>query len=55
MGAPDFWDDKERAQAINQELNDIKGSVDKYKTLATQADDLEALWELAKESPEDIS
>lgn len=55
MGAPDFWDDKERAQAINQELNDIKGSVDKYKALATQADDLEALWELAKESPEDIS
>ena len=55
MGAPDFWDDTEKAQKINQELNDIKISVDKYRALEQKADDLMALWELGMESPEDIS
>jgi len=52
MGAPDFWDDAAKAQQTNQELNDIKINVDKYKSLVAKADDLEALWELAMEEPE---
>jgi peptide chain release factor 2 len=52
MGAPDFWDDAAKAQQMNQELNDIKINVDKYKSLVAKADDLEALWELAMEEPE---
>ena len=52
MGAPDFWDDAAKAQQINQELNDVKINVDKYKSLVAKADDLEALWELAMEEPE---
>lgn len=52
MGAPDFWDDAAKAQQVNQELNDIKINVDKYKSLVAKADDLEALWELAMEEPE---
>ena len=52
MGAPDFWDDAAKAQQINQELNDVKINVDKYKSLVAKADDLEALWELAMEAPE---
>lgn len=55
MSAPDFWDDAARAQAVNQELNDIKGGVDKYKELSAQADDLQVLWEMGMESPEEIS
>ena len=51
MGAPDFWDDAAKAQQVNQELNDIKINVDKYKSLVAKADDLEALWELAMEEP----
>lgn len=39
MGEPTFWDDAEQAQKINQELNDVKISVDKYKALCTKADD----------------
>lgn len=55
MGAPDFWDDKETAQAVNQELNDLRSGVDKYRALTSKADDLQALWEMAMEAPEDIS
>ena len=49
MGEPTFWDDAEKAQKINQELNDVKISVDKYKALCTKADDLEVLWEMGME------
>ncbi len=55
MGEPDFWDDTEKAQKINQELNDVKIGVDKYKSIVAKADDLEALYELAMESPDDVS
>ena len=49
MGEPNFWDDAEKAQQINQELNDVKISVDKYKALVVKCDDLEALWEMGME------
>lgn len=55
MGAPDFWDDQAAAQAVNQELNGIRAGVDKYRALIAKIDDLEALWEMGMESPEDIS
>ena len=55
MGAPDFWDDPAAAQAVNQELNDMRGSVDKYRALIAKIDDVEALWEMGMEAPEDIS
>lgn len=54
MGEPNFWDDAEKAQKINQELNDIKIGVDKYKSIVVKRDDLEALWELGMEE-EDAS
>ena len=40
MGAPDFWDDAEAAQALNQELADLKGGVDTYNALVAKTDDL---------------
>ena len=54
MGEPTFWDDAEQAQKLNQELNDVKISVDKYKALKTKFDDAQALWEMAVED-EDTS
>lgn len=49
MGEPTFWDDAEEAQKINQELNDVKISVDKFKALKSKYEDAEALWEMAME------
>ena len=54
MGEPTFWDDAEEAQKINQELNDVKISVDKYKNLKQKYEDVETLWEMAVED-EDAS
>lgn len=49
MGEPTFWDDTEKAQQINQELNDVKVSVDKYKRLVSQYEDAETLYEMGIE------
>ena len=46
MGEPTFWDNPEEAQKINQELNDIKISVDKYKALVAKYDDVQVMWEI---------
>ena len=54
MGEPTFWDDAEEAQKINQELNDVKISVDKFKSLKSKYEDVETLWEMAVED-EDTS
>jgi len=53
MGEPTFWDDPESAQQINQELNDIKISVDKYKELVTKFEDAETLWEMGMEDQDE--
>ena len=49
MGEPTFWDDAEEAQKINQELNDVKISVDKFKSLKAKFEDAQTLWEMAME------
>lgn len=53
MGEPTFWDDTEKAQKINQELNDVKISVDKYKALCKKFEDMQVLWEMAMEEEDD--
>ncbi len=53
MGEPTFWDDVEEAQKINQELNDVKISVDKYKNLKTKFEDAQTLWEMAVEDEDE--
>ena len=53
MGEPGFWDDAEKAQKLNQELNDVKISVDKYKSLRSKYDDVETLYELASEEDDE--
>ena len=49
MGEPTFRDDAEEAQKINQELNDVKISVDKFKSLKAKFEDAQTLWEMAME------
>ena len=53
MGAPDFWDDAEAAQAVNQELSGLKESVDNYRGLVAKVDDLQALWEMGMEEKDE--
>ncbi len=53
MGEPSFWDDAEEAQKINKELNDVKISVDKYKSLVSKTEDMETLWEMGMEEGDD--
>ena len=53
MGEPTFWDDAEQAQKINQELNDVKISVDKYKALVSKYEDAETLYEMAVEESDE--
>lgn len=53
MGEPNFWDNPEEAQKINQELNDVKISVDKYKALVAKYDDLQVMWELGMEDKDE--
>ena len=53
VGEPTFWDNPEEAQKINQELNDVKISVDKYKALVAKYDDVQVMWELGMEDKDE--
>ena len=53
MGEPNFWDDAAAAQKINQELNDVKISTDKYKAIVDKFSDTEALWEMGMEEKDE--
>ena len=53
MGEPTFWDDAEAAQKINQELADLKGSVDKYKALREKYDDAATLLDMGLEEKDE--
>ncbi len=53
MGEPTFWDDPDNAQKINQELNDIKTGVDKYKHISQKFEDMQILWEMGMEDKDE--
>jgi peptide chain release factor 2 len=53
MGAPDFWDDNEKAQAVIGEMNAIKTVVDQYEGLASEEQDLEDMLEILEEEPDE--
>lgn len=52
IAEPDFWNDTEAAQRVMQEKKHIEGKVVRYDALATLLEDIEVLFELAKEEPE---
>lgn len=52
---PDFWKDKQASQALIQKLNQLKSPLEQLKSLSSQESDLQALFELLAESPEEDS
>jgi len=50
MSAPDFWDNKEKAQAVMGTLSACKNIIEPYRILSDSADDFCALAELIIES-----
>lgn len=53
MGETTFWDDAEYAQKITRELNDVKDSVEKYKSLVAHYEDMQLLWVLGTEDEDE--
>jgi peptide chain release factor 2 len=49
MGAPGFWDDQKRAAAVSSEHARLTRRRERYEALATEADDLNQLLELASD------
>jgi peptide chain release factor 2 len=51
MGAPGFWDDSERAASVSSEHSRAARRLETFTTLASDADDLDGLVEMAAEDP----
>lgn len=49
MAQPEFWNNQDAAQATISESNALKSSVEQYKKLATEYEDVLVMLELAKE------
>ncbi|MDS1030582.1 peptide chain release factor 2 [Bacillota bacterium LX-D] len=49
----DFWDEREKAQTVLQSLNRLKEKVSGIKEMTGEFEDLEALWEIAKEEDDE--
>jgi peptide chain release factor 2 len=49
MAAPDFWENRQRAKTISQQVNQKRSLFQRYKAIETQLDDLEVLQELGAE------
>ena len=52
MGAPGFWDDPESAARLGTEHSRLQRRLESFRSLETDAEDLEGLAELADEDPE---
>jgi peptide chain release factor 2 len=50
MASPSFWNDQEKAKEIIQELKTLNAVLKPFEELGRQADDLEALLDLAEEA-----
>ena len=49
MGAPNFWDNQEKAQQVIQQLKPLHGIINPFEDLVKAGDDLNALCELCAE------
>ncbi len=49
MTAPDFWDDKDRAQGKMEEVSRIKNKIHPFENLTSRLEDLDVLYEMAQE------
>ncbi len=53
MEEPTFWDDAEKSAKFMKELNTLKSSVDKFNSLKSQYDDIEAIIEMGSEEDDE--
>ena len=53
MGAPDFWNDVENANKLNQRAKSLQSKLEKYNKLKSAFDDLTTLVEMAEEEQDD--
>ena len=53
MSEPGFWDDNEKAQTVNQKSNELKAVYDTFHQLELQVEEVELLFEMYKEDPEE--
>ena len=49
MNAPDFWNDLERSQKVNQEVKSLKTKLETYNRIKTRLEDTDVLIELGQE------
>jgi len=55
MTAPDFWDNRERAQAAVEEVSSLRGKIQPLQAVERQIDDFEVLIELAAAEVDQIT
>lgn len=53
MSEPGFWDDNEKAQMVIQKSNELKAVYDIFHQLELQVEEVELLFEMYKEDPEE--
>jgi peptide chain release factor 2 len=53
MGAPSFWDDAKRAQALIRERNELSRLVERARELGHELDEQRLLWEMASEEADE--
>lgn len=53
MNEPDFWNDVEAANALNQTLKRVENKIGQYELLSAKGDDAETLIEMAVEEEDD--
>jgi len=53
MNQPEFWNDADRANKINQKVGSIRNRLEHYEGLLSQADDIEVAMEMAQEEQDE--
>ena len=53
MNQPEFWNDADRANKINQKVGSIRGKLEHYEGLLSTADDIEVAMEMAEEEQDE--
>ncbi|NLI53971.1 MAG: peptide chain release factor 2 [Clostridiales bacterium] len=53
MAAPDFWNDVDNANKLNQRARQLQNKLERYNKLKSRVDDLGALIEMAEEEEDD--
>ena len=53
VGAPDLWDDQDRAKAVNTEYARVKDDLEMFDRLSRRLDDIEVLHEIAREEDDE--